>query len=295
MRKISFLAVGLVFAVCLAGTAVFLVLKFYDKKQEAEQQRMLAENKTIVANNEQLKAEREKCRAEQQTLAASYNLSKAFEEKALTALKLAEEQGDINTYKKVILFTSGSLAHNIEPKNSALEPASIGKLFAPKNFKVALTEQWYSPAHQGDVMSVSFSPDGKTLASASDDKTVRLWNIESEKEIKYLEGYDGPVTGMAFSPDGRQLASASYDETVRLLDIRLYTLFLHKFEPTPLYRTFIEAVKFLWQLDVQDLEIVHKNRTPADMEKFGALLASPPPGQSKFDQVLAWAEQQQEK
>jgi hypothetical protein len=85
------------------------------------------------------------------------------------------------------------------------------------------------------------------------------------------------------------------DGTVRLWDIRPYTLFLDGTQPTPLYHTFIEAVKFLWQLDVQGLEIVHKERTPADMERFGSLLAPPPPGQSKFDQVLEWAEKQQKK
>ncbi len=83
---------------------------------------------------------------------------------------------------------------------------------------------------------------------------------------------------------------------MRLWDLRLYVLFLRDYKKTrPLYFTFIEAVKFLWQLDVQGLEIVHKERTQADMERFGSLLAHPPPGQSKFDQVLEWAEKQQKK
>ena len=77
-------------------------------------------------------------------------------------------------------------------------------------------------------------------------------------------------------------------------ELSLYILFLHNSKPTPLYHTFIEAVKFFWQLDVQGLDIVEtERRTPADLKKYGTLLAPPPPGQSKFDQVLEWVEKQQ--
>jgi hypothetical protein len=81
---------------------------------------------------------------------------------------------------------------------------------------------------------------------------------------------------------------------VLIWELSLYILFLHNSKPTPLYHTFIEAVKFFWQLDVQGLDIVEtERRTPADLKKYGTLLAPPPPGQSKFDQVLEWVEKQQ--
>jgi WD40 repeat protein len=71
---------------------------------------------------------------------------------------------------------------------------------------------------EGHTDWVAFSPDGRQLASTSDDHTVRLWDPASGQQTSTLEGHTGRVNGVAFSPDGRQLASASDDGTVRLWD-----------------------------------------------------------------------------
>jgi WD40 repeat protein len=72
--------------------------------------------------------------------------------------------------------------------------------------------------HTDWVFSVAFSPDGRWLASAGQDRTVRLWDVATSQEIRTLKEHADMVTSVAFSPDGKQLASASDDRTVRLWD-----------------------------------------------------------------------------
>ena len=70
--------------------------------------------------------------------------------------------------------------------------------------------------HTDRVVSVAFSPDGKTLASASWDETVRMWDVVTGEHKRTLIGYTERVNSVAFSPDGKLLASASSDGTVLL-------------------------------------------------------------------------------
>ena len=72
--------------------------------------------------------------------------------------------------------------------------------------------------HAGWVGAVAFSPDGKTLATGSADKTIRLWDAATGKELKPLKGHEDYVASVAYSPDGKLLASGGYDHTVRLWD-----------------------------------------------------------------------------
>ena len=74
--------------------------------------------------------------------------------------------------------------------------------------------------HLNHVNCVAFSPDGTRIASASADKTIRIWDAQTGEEVATLTGHTDAVVTVAYSPDGSKLASGSDDRTVRLWDTR---------------------------------------------------------------------------
>jgi hypothetical protein len=72
--------------------------------------------------------------------------------------------------------------------------------------------------HNEAVLGCAFSPDGKQFVSTSGDGTLKLWDVESGKEMRTFSGHKGDVNSCAFSPDGTRLLSASDDHTLKLWD-----------------------------------------------------------------------------
>ena len=75
-------------------------------------------------------------------------------------------------------------------------------------------------AHEGGINEVSFSADDRQLCSASDDKTLVLWDVETATPLRTLRGHSSYVFCCAFTPASSLLLSGSYDESVKLWDLR---------------------------------------------------------------------------
>ncbi len=138
--------------------------------------------------------------------------------------------------------TNGELKSTLTTGNESSSLGVSDITFSPDGSKIASCESWWYfgdttvklwdlvslelqstlKGHVNGVLSVSFSADGKTLASGGTDRTICLWDVDSGTYKATLTDHRFIINNVAFSPDGLTLASASDDGTVMLRDTENY-------------------------------------------------------------------------
>ncbi|TRU26454.1 MAG: hypothetical protein EWV92_15680 [Microcystis aeruginosa Ma_MB_S_20031200_S102] len=228
-----------------------------NQARSAQQQYLQAQERVLVAsaqlaqvNRDRADTERDKVAAEQQFRLAAAQQQKAERaaRQAQTELQQAqEEQEEQETILAVNrLERSGEVASNnfqfgqIPALVEAIQVGEAAKALAQKKGRAGFAanplyalqtmldtvenragQPWQHQtllAHQDTVRTAAFSPDGKRIVTASNDKTARVWSAETGREIATLNGHQNTFITAAFSPDGKRIVTASSDNTGRVWD-----------------------------------------------------------------------------
>src|SRR5262245_54428409 len=175
-----------------------------EQARNAEQeQRLLAEVNLKSAKEQQALAEEQRMRAEQQELSNRRLLYAAH-------MNLAQQAWEVNGIGRML-----ELLESHVPKPGEEDMRGFEWYYL---WRFCHSDLLTLKGHIQNVSSVTFSPDGKRLASGSPDRTVKLWDAVTGQELLTLQGHGGVVSSVAFSPDGKRLATGSFDRTVKLWD-----------------------------------------------------------------------------
>lgn len=119
------------------------------------------------------------------------------------------------------------------------------------------------------LRSVAISPDGSKIAYGIGSGFIKVLNFSSMKEIAIFSGHNGTVTSLSFCPDGNSILSGSLDSSIRIRNMRLVNSWSNG---TPFFEKLFEASQYVFDYELQNLELVEKSRSYfKEAKKHGSL------------------------
>jgi WD40 repeat protein/energy-coupling factor transporter ATP-binding protein EcfA2 len=258
-RRLLMFSIGLAVVALLAvGTAIFALSQRQQAvvaKGQADRQRQVAQEQAKMAEERRVEAEKAKESEQQQRQVAQEQarIAKSERQRAVESKEEADRQRQFaqEQARRRSFASARELAiaanENLykDPELSVLlamqavkETYDVDESVTREAFAALHRAEWASrvrltlTGHSVSVFDVSFSPDGKRLATGSRDNTAKVWDVESGDEILTLTGHTDEVSGVSFSPDGKRLATGSRDNTAKVWDVEsgdeIFTLTGHK-------------------------------------------------------------------
>ena len=219
----ALMAVSALAALAMFAGALYFTVQLGHERNTALAEKVKAEQQRERAEDNEAEARRQEAEVKWQKEAVEQERKRAKDGEDDALKKLDQSRRSLMTaqlWRVAGLWDHDPLAalHVLQNENDC--PPEL-RDFAWGYYR-QLCGSWfpkYKIAHKDGVSALSVSPDGKLLATAGNDGTLKLWDARELKVLATLKGHDGPVNAVAFSPDGQFLASGGKDRTIRIWNV----------------------------------------------------------------------------